>query len=561
MEQKYGVDAVESGGLKVITTLDYTLQQKAEEIALKNALKNEKDFNASNEAIVARDPKTGQILAMVGSRNYFDKEIDGNFNVATGKRQPGSSFKPFVYATAFNKGYTPETVLFDVPTEFNTSCSASGHPNPGSKGADCYMPENSNDKYHGPMTIREALGQSINVVAVKMLFMTTVEDSLKTAKDMGIKTLTDASRYGLTLVLGGGEVSLVDMVGAYGVFATGGIRHETTGILSVETSDGRVLEKYEDRQETVLTKNTALQISSILSDNVARTPTFGANSTLYVPGYDVAVKTGTTNNNKDGWMIGYTPSITIGVWSGNNDNTPMKKGSTVSGPTFNELMRYYLSGKPNEPFEEPAVDPDYNNLKPVLRGYWQGGEGYDIDTISGKLATELTPKETRKTVVVTNVHDILHWVDRDNPRGDKPTNPESIGQYRNWEASVQEWWNKNSMNYPVVTINNKPTQYDDIHTEANKPHGVFMTPLEGGTFEKTSTITATLNFQSSIFPIKKVDFFLNDSYIGSSTNPPFSFNFTPEEVSDSENYNQLKAVIYDDKYNSSESVVTFSVNQ
>ena len=262
---------------------------------------------------------------MVGSRDYFDKTIDGNYNVATALRQPGSSFKPFIYATAFNKGFTPNTVLFDLPTEFQTTCDAYGKALPGQNQNNCYMPRDYDNKTVGPIKLRNALAQSRNIPAVKLFYLAGLSDSLKTAEDMGISTLTNINRYGLTLVIGGGEVSLLDMTSAYGVFANDGIRNQYTGILKIEDKNGKVLEKYTPSPNQVLPKNTTLTISDILSDNTARTPTFGPSSVLYIPKKDVAVKTGTTNSDKDAWTIGYTPSVVVGVWAGNNDNKPMKK--------------------------------------------------------------------------------------------------------------------------------------------------------------------------------------------------------------------------------------------
>src|SRR3989338_869080 len=233
LEKRYGEDVVENGGLKVTTTLDYGLQEKGEKITKEGALANEKNWNGENAGLVAIDPKTGQILTMVGSRDYFDKNIDGNYNIATALRQPGSSFKPFIYATAFNKGFTTDTVLFDLPTEFQTTCNAQGEALPGHNQKDCYMPDNYDGKFRGPLSLRDALAQSINLVAVKLFYLAGLPSSLKTAEDMGINSLSDISRYGLTLVIGGGEVSLLDMTSAYGVFANDGIRNPYTGILKV----------------------------------------------------------------------------------------------------------------------------------------------------------------------------------------------------------------------------------------------------------------------------------------------------------------------------------------
>lgn len=557
LEQKYGKDAVEGEGLKVITTLDYDIQKKAEEVALKNALENAKTYNATNTGVVVLDPQTGHILSMVGSRDYFDKEIDGNFNIATAKRQPGSSFKPFIYATAFMKGYTAETMLFDVPTEFQTTCDAYGNPKGGRSKSECYMPQNYNGLFHGPMMLRDALAQSINVPAVKLLYLTSIKDSLKTAKDMGIKSLTNPEQYGLTLVLGGGEVSLLDMTSAYGVFANEGVRVPATAILRVETETGEILEQYTQEEQQVLPKNVALMISDIISDNNARIPTFGANSTLYVSD-NVAVKTGTTNSNKDAWMIGYSPSVVVGVWSGNNDNTSMKKGSTVSGPTFNTVMRYVLSKKPKEVFEEPTLPENYNSLIPPLRGKFLGGESFIIDTISGKLATDFTPQETRKEKVITNVHSILHWVNKSNPTGGIISNPENDPQYKNWETAVQNWWNTNKGKYQneFVSEQEKPTQEDTIHTEENKPR--ISLSLSSLSVSKNDDITVRVT-STGTYPLKKIDVFLNGIYLDSVSQNPFNYTINLSEIEDLSETNEIKIKGYDSVFNQNETTENFSL--
>ncbi len=557
LEQKYGKDAIEGGGLKVITTLDYDIQKKAEEVALKNALENAKTYNATNTGVVVLDPKTGHILSMVGSRDYFDKEIDGNFNITTARRQPGSSFKPFIYATAFMKGYTPETVLFDVPTEFQASCDAYGNPKGGRSKNDCYMPQNYNGLFHGPMMLRDALAQSINVPAVKLLYLTSIKDSLKTAKDMGIKSLTNPEQYGLTLVLGGGEVSLLDMASAYGVFANEGIRVPATGVLRIETETGQVLEQYTQQEQQVLSKNVALMISDILSDNQARTPTFGANSTLNVSD-DVAVKTGTTNSNKDAWMIGYSPSVVVGVWSGNNENTPMKKGSTVSGPTFNQVMKYALSKMPRESFEKPSVAENYDSLIPPLRGKFLGGESFIIDTISGKLATDLTPSETRKEKVITNIHSILHWVDKSNPTGGIVSNPQNDSQYNNWETAVQNWWRSNSGQYQnqFVSASEKPNDFDDIHTVENKPR--VQISLNDTQYSKSETVDISVS-SSGRYPLRKIEVYLNGIYIDSVSQSPFTYSIDLSSIDDLSEENEVKIKGYDTVYNNNEEVKYFTL--
>jgi len=225
LENKYGQDAIENGGLKVTTTLNAELQIKAEEAINKYAQINKDKYKASNASLVAIDPKTGEIISLVGSANYFDIENEGNFNVATARRQPGSAFKPFAYAAAFQKGYPDFTVLFDVKTEFNPICSPDSNQQKDKYGLDCYHPKNYDDRFRGPVTLRQSLSQSLNVPSVKTLYLAGVNDTIDLAEKMGITTLQDRSRFGLSLVLGGAEVKLVDLVSSYGVFANDGIRN------------------------------------------------------------------------------------------------------------------------------------------------------------------------------------------------------------------------------------------------------------------------------------------------------------------------------------------------
>jgi penicillin-binding protein 1C len=559
LEQKYGSDLVDSGGLKVITTLDANLEAQAEQVVQDGALQNEKTWNASNAALVAIDPKTGQILAMVGSRNYFDTAIDGNFNVATATRQPGSSFKPFVYATAFNEGFTPDTVLFDLPTEFQTTCDAYGKALSGHNQSDCYMPQDFDGKYRGPMILRNALAQSINIPAVKLFYLTGEQNSLQTAENMGISTLGDAGQYGLTLVIGGGEVSLLDMTSAYGVFANDGLRNAYTGILQVQDLNGNVLEQYQPNSQQVLPKNTALTISDILSDETAREPTFGVHSALYIPGKDVAVKTGTTNNDKDAWTIGYTPSLVVGVWAGNNNNTPMKNGgSAVAAPIWNKFITGALATLPNETFEKPNLETDPQTVKPVLRGFWQGNENFFIDKISGLLATPNTPKETLEEKVVTNVHSILYWVDKNNITGPSPTNPADDPQFEHWEIPIQNWWAQNESKYSIMTLADKPTAMDNIHTDQNKPVVSIISPDENTVYPSDQKINLKIS-SSGNFPLQKIDVFVNDIYL-ETIQPPFNFSFKPQDLENLQDTNTLKIISYDTVYNSSETDSIFKVS-
>ena len=328
LDNRYGEEMVQKAGLKVTTTLDYEMQKVAETAVAEGAQRNETLYKGKNAALVAQDAKTGQILALVGSRNYSDIKNEGNFNVATqGLRQPGSALKPFVYLTAFKKGYTPNTILFDVPTEFtanNPFCPTIvdfNNENPA-----CFHPENFDGRFIGPVDLKNALAQSINVPAVKMLYLSGLTNVLKTLHDFGITTLTDPSRYGLSLVLGGGEIKLIDLVEAYSVLSQEGIKRPQVIILKIEDSNGKTLEGYQDKSEQIIDPAYPRLINNILSDKDLRAPLFSASLGLTVfPDQEVALKTGTSNDFHDAWAIGYTPSLVVGVWAGNNNNAPMQK--------------------------------------------------------------------------------------------------------------------------------------------------------------------------------------------------------------------------------------------
>jgi len=555
LEEKYGDKMIREDGLKVITTLNYSLQAKAEEIVKKYASQNKIDFNAENAALVAIDPKTGEILTMVGSRNYFDKEIDGNFNVALAHRQPGSAFKPFVYATAFNKGYTPDTVLFDLPTEFQTTCDAQGNPIGNTNPEDCYMPVNADGKYLGPITLRNALGQSRNIPAIKLLYLAGIKDSINTARNMGIMSLTDANQYGLTLVLGGGEVSPLDITSAYGVFANEGIRNPYISILKIENANGEILEQASYHPEQVLSAETSDKITDILADNVARTPLYGSNSPLYFKDRPVAAKTGTTNDYRDAWIVGYTPNLVIGAWAGNNDNTPIQKklAGLVVAPLWRAVMDEALKNLPKEYFNAPEPTP--TEVKPVFKGVWQGYDFFTIDTVSGKLATNLTPTETKKDVYTPDVHEILYWINKDDPYGAIPENPADDPQFNHWEYPVQQWLKTQYLPTPV-----EPTQYDDVHTTTKIPKINISEPNNFLTYNLNQKITVQVSSQN-VYPLSKMDFYLNNTYLGSSSISPFLFSFTPSESkSIKSGTNTLKVVATDSVFNKSEASVDFIVN-
>lgn len=352
--QKFGSGIVDAGGLKVTTTLDWKLQEEAQKI-VKEEVDKAKNLKVSNGAAVAIDPKTGEILVMVGSKEYTGTDSAGlKYNVAVqGLRQPGSSIKPVTYAAAFKKGYTASTMLVDVETKY-----PSGDPKKPE-----YNPKNYDSKYRGPMQLRYALGNSINTIAVKVSALVGVKDVLRLAYDMGLSSLeptpANLSRIGLSMTLGGGEVTLLELTNAFAVFSAEGLRHEPVSILKVEDPKGKVLFEHKPANPRhVLSPEVSYLISEILSDNDARKEVFGTRSLLVIPGHTVAVKTGTTDDKRDNWTVGYTRSVVVGAWVGNNDNSPMHpslaSGVTGAAPIWRRIMLAALKDRNNEPFNRPG---------------------------------------------------------------------------------------------------------------------------------------------------------------------------------------------------------------
>ncbi len=552
LEKTYGKDVMESGGYTIVTTLDYKIQEKAEAAITKYAEDNLKRYNASNAALVAIDPTTGQIISMVGSKDYFNKEIDGAFNIATANRQPGSSFKPFAYLTAFGKGYTPETILFDVPTEFSTNCPPITAPAENNSDEACYHPQNFDGKFKGPISMRSALAESRNIPSVKTLYLAGVDNVVNTAHELGITTLKNPKEIGLSLVLGGGEVKLLDMVGAYSVFANSGTRNPVTSILEVRDREGKVIERYTPDTREVFDKQAVLTLNDVLSDPIARTPTFG--SSITIPG--VAVKTGTTNDERDAWIIGYTPTLAVGVWSGNNDNRSMRSGgAAVSGPIWKEFMNSVLTETPAPAFEKPVVDPEYDTLKPILRGKWMGNRGVLVDRVTGALATDTTPVESRIEKIITDVQDILYWVDKDNPRGPAPTNPNKDPQFRLWNPPVQAWWMANQSQYGITTVSDIPSEYDTLHSDTTKPSLSIDGISSRMSPDSTSTIVITDDGQ---YPLTSVDLFINNTFV-TTLSSPFRFRFTPTEYGYGVGTYTLKATGTNSLYLKSSTEKTFTL--
>ena len=359
--EQFGDKLVEQGGLQVTTTLDYKLQKMAEDI-VKKEVDNLKSAQVGNGAAVVLDPKTGQILAMVGSKDYFAKSepegckegsgctFEPNVNAAISTRQPGSATKPIAYAKAMQKGYTASQVYMDVKTTF-----------PGGDQKD-YVPVNYDGQLHGPVQMRYALGNSFNIPAVKNLALVGVKDVMDLGYRMGLSTweptTQNVASVGLSLTLGGREVKLLDLTSAFGVLADKGNQQDPISILKVTDQKGKTLFEYKPTEgKKVLEPGIAFIISDILADNGARTTAFGSNSVLNIPGKTVAVKTGTTDQKRDNWAIGFTPSVVVGVWVGNNDNSVMSpvvaSGVTGASPIWNKIMAAALKNKSNEGFAKP----------------------------------------------------------------------------------------------------------------------------------------------------------------------------------------------------------------
>lgn len=499
LEEEYGIDAVYKGGLQVTTTINTDIQEVGERIIKKFAVSNEEEFNAENAALVAIDPRNGQILAMVGSRDYFDEDIDGKFNVATAYRQPGSTFKPIVYSTAFEKGYSPNTVVFDLQTQFSTTCAANNF----TMSSKCYSPVNYDGKFNGPITLRNALAQSVNIPAVKVLHLVGIKAALTKAYDLGIKGLTEgANHYGLSLVLGGGEVSPLELTGAYSVFANDGIQNPVVGILKVEDSLGNTLEEFKSKPERVLSEQAARNISDVLSDNVARSPAYGRRSFLYFDNWDIAAKTGTTNDFRDVWVVGYTPTLAVGTWAGNNDNSPIVKkvAGFVIAPMWRAFMDEALPYVQNHKFIKPKPLPE--DSSPMIAGDWQ-----------------------MAFLNAGGAHSILHFINKDNPQSLAPIIPGQDSQYSNWEYPIQMW--ANGVNIDLTANSTNTTLLQTNNTQGDGTLKIIH-PSQGSNITPGIPITIIVNTPTEM---SRVEYFLNGVYLGASTKAPYSLTVVPPQKS------------------------------
>lgn len=521
--QKYGEDMVNRGGLKVTTTLDWDLQQAAEKAVETGVKRNIELYHGKNSALVAQDTATGQILAMVGSRDYFDKENDGNFNVATqGLRQPGSALKPFAYMTLLEKGFSPESVVFDVPTEFvpnNPNCPAVVDFK--NTDADCFHPVNSAGNFIGPITLRAALAESRNVPSVKVLYLAGMNDVLDTLHNFGITTLNEPSRYGLSLVLGGGEIKLVDLVGAYSVLSQEGVRHQQTMILGVKNNKDEIIESYQDKKETVAPAQYTRLINDILSDTDARLDLFqGAQPMTTFPDYDVAVKTGTSNDYRDAWTFGYTPSLAVGVWSGNNDGSPMQRsgGSILAAlPIWHDFFAEALKTQPKQTFTRPDEVPE---SKPMLDGDYAAND---------------------------QVHSVLYYVDKSNPLGPYPADPAADPQFNNWESPIITWakTNLNLSDYSQPGEVNQPTT-SQINSYSFLPSIKILNPRLGDFVSSPINLVADI---ASYYQIKQISVYFNNQPVQNvsgnfGTNYHFDWSFTPQNL---QPQNSITIAVLDEK--------------
>ncbi|MBU2415840.1 PBP1A family penicillin-binding protein [Patescibacteria group bacterium] len=538
LSEKYGEKMIEREGLRIYTTLDLYKQKIAEEV-VEDGMEKNKQYNANNSALTAIDPKTGEILAMVGSSDYFNEEIDGQVNITTSSRQPGSSIKPIVYAAAFENGYTPDTVLYDVVTNFSNNAD------------EPYEPHNYDLKEHGPVTMKKALAGSLNIPAVKTLYLAGVNNVLDLAENLGYTTLSDRKRFGLSLVLGGGEVKLIEHVNAYSAFSREGKIYPITAILKVEDKNGHIIEESKsNKNKQTLKPETARIINNILSNNELRAYTFGTENWLTLGNRPVAAKTGTTNDYRDAWTIGYTPSIVVGVWVGNSDNTAMKRGAAggvVAASIWNSFMKKVLGDTPIEYFNSPK---DIKTGKPILDGETQMKKAIKIDKASGLLATEWTPESFIEERFYQEHHCLLYYANKNKPLEATPENPDNDPQFHLWENRVLAWAEKNKL-----ATSSPPTEYDNVHKSENRPLFNIVQPTNNQIIAESLFIS---NIQASApRGINRAEYYINDNLL--SINKTYPFNLEKNISFLNNGYYKLTVQVCDDIDNCSKQSLEFNL--
>ncbi|MBZ1348920.1 MAG: transglycosylase domain-containing protein [Candidatus Liptonbacteria bacterium] len=512
LNQKYGEGFLKRAGLRIITTLDVELQKIANKAVSEGAKENTKRHEGHNASLIAQDAQTGHILALVGSKGYLlpseplgcqegrTCRFEGRFNVAVqGLRQPGSALKPFGYLVAFVNGLTPDTIVFDVPTEFtvdNPRCPSIVNFN--NTNPECYHPQNPDLKFRGPISLKNALGQSLNLPSVKVLHLAGLRQTVELMGNFGITTLKDYNRFGLSLILGGGEVRLSELVNAYSTLAQEGVKREQVFIIKIKDSDGKILEEHEDKPRKVIEEQYPRLINDILSSSRLRTPLFrGALPLTEVPPHQVALKTGTSQKFIDSWAIGYTPNLVAGVWVGNNNREPLntRRGIPLASlPIWHEFMNNALKNKPVQLFNKPNLISADN---PILRGEF----------------------------------------DRNNPRDIlSHLNLSSDPQYRNWEEATAFWLKRNSLplsfGEPMYTYKPSLKDLTPAEGEISYLNINFIKPKSGDFIKDEVNVNALISSKSNIV---KIELYFNKELVGSqfgnfSKNYSYEFRFRPSKI-------------------------------
>jgi len=555
LEAKYGKEQIEKGGLKITTTLDIGMQRAADEAVADRAEANLTNYNASDAALVSIDPNTGEILAMVGSADYWNDDIDGKVNVTLRPRLPGSSFKPIVYAAAFLQGFAPSTVLYDVRTKFGS----------------WYEPENYDGKFRGPVSMRNALGASLNIPAVKAGHLAGIPNVIDLARKMGIDLNQADDWYGLSLALGAGEARPLDMALAYGTFANGGYKINSVAILKVEDRAGNILEEYEapNKKELILDPQVAYLINNVLSDPKARPDEYWR-ARLTIPGHVNGAKTGTSNKKKnninypfDTWTIGYVRNLSTAVWAGNANGDSLgfrANGLDTAGYIWKNYMVEAVKNVEKASFERPEgikwvkvskrsgkLPSKHTPEDEIISGifanfstpnqYDTSYQFVEIDKISGLLATEFTPDEAIEEKAFYMHHSIL---------------PDNV----QWESAVRRWAEANGEDEVP------PTEYDDVHTAKTmdiRPQITITSPKSKGTVSPPS-LGVWVNIDS-MGGVVKVDYFLDGELVSTVKKAPFNGSIPLSSNLKNKSSHTIKAIVYDELYRSSQSSVTIKIGK
>lgn len=566
----FGEDVVESGGLYVKTSLDLDVQENAERIMAK-ILDLESKYGVGNASEVILDTKTGQILTMIGSKNYFGKpepegcqtatagpkgcKFDPYFNVSNATRQPGSAIKPVTYAGLLERGFTPAFPFLDVPTTFTGE---------GVGEEKAYVPVNYDGTYKGPVSMRKSLGNSLNIPAVKALKILGIQNFLDLSKKMGINSFGDKSKYGLALTLGGGETKLIELTSAYTVFGNEGIYNKPVSLIEIKNNKGDIIYSASNSGERAVSEETAFLISDILSDDSARSTVFGFNSLLKIPNHQVAVKTGTTNNKRDNYAVGYSPSYTIGVWVGNSNNEPLNEfiasGITGASPIWAETMKYLLKDKPTtgpqaEKFNAPSsvkkfeVDErtgmlPFNDFPKKFEWFVKGTESLsksdwyqtlEVCDFDGRLANDEC-KKAGKTDVKTYI-------------GIKD-------YYPDWQIYTDAWLQENTSKDdtffpPSITSKLK---YDGDELQDIDPYIKIVAPLADTNVPLKFRISTEISASSKI---KNVKFYFDGEQVGEDASYPFGFTFKLNESNLGSH--KFKSKVIDKEGNESSDEITLNV--